>query len=446
MPDHIIKLKGKPFYFAALNVPVDVQELLGKKSYKKSLKTDHRPTAVKLAKPIVALWQKQIDTARQGKVSVVSDKIEQLKKLLIELKDDISAAEGTDEHLNLSHAQAAIKNEVAELLNTDINEASEPEKIAYLTAIGERISFDDGLEEYLDKIDLTEMSKDLRRHCVLLFTEFVDGKTLDTITKDDVLKFQTHLEETTTLMPRSIKNKLSTLRLYYKQRFPKRNNIFADITYKPNKTRKADKRRAITVDELKTIRDVLVARSNNPKNKTLLHIVDILRFTGARINEVCSLKVENISLSDRTINITNAKSDAGDRLLPIHNDLLPLIEHLVATSKDGWLINSDAQNKYGLRSGCYSTRFGRIKKELGFDERVVAHSIRKLAATLMERGNVPMNHAAQFLGHEKVGVLSFSLYSDGIDMEQMRKVADVVADGQKAITPRMITEIKQLGS
>ena len=51
-------------WYAVLNVPTDAQEALGRKRFRVSLKTRDKKVAERLAKPIVAEWQRQVALAR----------------------------------------------------------------------------------------------------------------------------------------------------------------------------------------------------------------------------------------------------------------------------------------------------------------------------------------------------------------------------------------------
>lgn len=52
----------------------------------------------------------------------------------------------------------------------------------------------------------------------------------------------------------------------------------------------------------------------------------ILLYSGLRISELLELKNENVDLENRTMNITKSKTQAGIRIVPIHDKIFPLIE------------------------------------------------------------------------------------------------------------------------
>jgi integrase len=115
--------------------------------------------------------------------------------------------------------------------------------------------------------------------------------------------------------------------------------------------------------------------------------------------------------------ITDSKTDAGIRQVPIHPTLVPLVAKMTKESTDGYLVPSKAGGQYGVRSDPYSKRFGRLKGSMGFGPGHVFHSIRKTVATLLEQADVKEGIAADILGHEKK-TLSYGLYSSGSSMAQ----------------------------
>ena len=61
----------------------------------------------------------------------------------------------------------------------------------------------------------------------------------------------------------------------------------------------------------------------------------------------------------------NAKSEAGWRTIPIHNDIKQVIARLIETATGQYLISGLSFNKYGDRSNAIGKRFGKLKKDLG---------------------------------------------------------------------------------
>ena len=142
-------------------------------------------------------------------------------------------------------------------------------------------------------------------------------------------------------------------------------------------------------------------------------------YTGARIEELCQLRVEDVVVEDkcRALRITKSKTQAGTRLVPIHPSISDLVDKLVTTSRDDFLIFSKSKNQYDERSTGLSRRFGRLKSSLGYGPALVFHSLRKTVTTKLEQAGVPEGVAADIVGHEKQ-TITYGLYSGGTSMAQ----------------------------
>ena len=92
-------------------------------------------------------------------------------------------------------------------------------------------------------------------------------------------------------------------------------------------------------------------------------LIDIGRRTGMRLEEICSLKVVDVA-ADR-IRVTQAKTDAGVREVPIHPELAPLMARLCEASRGGFVLAGESADRYGRRSHRLARRFTALKKASG---------------------------------------------------------------------------------
>ena len=150
-------------------------------------------------------------------------------------------------------------------------------------------------------------------------------------------------------------------------------------------------------------------------------------YTGARREEIGQLKLNDYNPINNTITISDAKTDAGNRVVPIHPKLSPLFSKLTnSTNPNEYLFKSLTTDQYEKRTDALGKRFGRAKKKLSFDKRYVFHSIRKTVATLLEQADIPENVCCDIVGHEKSATLSYGLYSGGTSLEQKRNAVDKI--------------------
>jgi integrase len=149
-------------------------------------------------------------------------------------------------------------------------------------------------------------------------------------------------------------------------------------------------------------------------------IIALGAYTGARINELACLKVSDITEA-QSFKITDSKTRAGIREIPIHPAIESLVERLKKDATTAYLIPSESENQYDDRGDAVGKRFGRLKKYLGFTARSqVYHSIRKTLITLIENAGVSEGVAADIVGHEKQ-TMTYGLYSMGSELEIKRE-------------------------
>jgi integrase len=103
--------------------------------------------------------------------------------------------------------------------------------------------------------------------------------------------------------------------------------------------------------------------------------IKIAAYSGARIEGVSQLQAANIRVEPGTgIQFMKMadKTAAGERFVPVHPAISRLLDKLITDAgDDGYLIYSAAKNKYGERSQSLGKRLGRLKADLGFDDRYV---------------------------------------------------------------------------
>ena len=196
------------------------------------------------------------------------------------------------------------------------------------------------------------------------------------------------------------------------------------------KTAAKEKRLAFTVADIRKIeaelRNKAMSNKADDQDRALYDVFTFAIYTGARREEIGKLKIG--SIANDIITIEDAKSHAGNRLVPVHSKLKPLLARLSEGRSDNdFLFRKLTTAKYGHRTDAIGKRFGRIKKALGYDSRYVFHSIRKTMITRLEQSNVPENVTSDIVGHKKIAGLSYGLYSTGTSIEQRRDAIEMVS-------------------
>lgn len=180
----------------------------------------------------------------------------------------------------------------------------------------------------------------------------------------------------------------------------------------PKKTH--DRREAWSREEAVVLLGAAVKRGD----RRLAAAVALASCSGARIEELCSIKVEDAE--ETHFHIREGKTRAAERTVPVHPLIAPVIRMLKATSTDGFLLSGYRENARGERSVALSQQFSTLKTELGFGQTHNFHSFRRTVATQLDDAGVPKQHAARILGHAEKG-MTFGLYSAGARLETLRE-------------------------
>jgi integrase len=431
MPSYYRKPKGQRYYIAILDVPQDVRKILGKTQFKKSLRTEDEKTAARLSAQIVPKWEEQIQAARKHPQSEAAKVLEEHRRLVRSLKEQIAKAKTDADWNNLTETLGVIENEIQDIVEAKFPDDEDSASMAYKLVTGKLTELTgETLNRYLKTSTTTEKTKDDIRRSVIIFSEH--EAIAQRVNKDSVAAFVRAMLDAKKAKG-TIKKRLSYLGGYWEwlrdyervlnaeAQNPFRGVRIGNGTNGGGKAARSTERKPFTVEDLQKLHEAMLRQSNRRGEADMLNVFLIACYTGMRIEEACRLTTQSIDLDRQTITVLDAKTKAGDRVIPIHSRLLPLIKRLTATaSPSGLLIDTGSQNKFGNLSDPISKRFGRLKTSLGYDGRFVFHSIRKTVATLLEQAGVPEGIAADVLGHEKQ-TMSYGLYSGGSSLTQKRE-------------------------
>lgn len=190
----------------------------------------------------------------------------------------------------------------------------------------------------------------------------------------------------------------------------------------------------LTDDELKTIFEA-TERFKGHNTEHYKYLLPRLGYvTGCRIEELCSLKCNQVITNPETnityIEVLDGKTDNAKRKIPLHDwvaDEVVAQRNKVIT---GLLFPTlTTQRNDGKHGDKVSKWFGRLKRDHGMTQRSTAfHSFRVHVATNLERGNVPESTAVWILGHTRNLSLSYGLYSKGMDLKQLMEAILVITE------------------
>lgn len=123
----------------------------------------------------------------------------------------------------------------------------------------------------------------------------------------------------------------------------------------------------------------------------------ILIYTGLRIGELLAMKGDTIYL-DKGYMVGGSKTEAGkDRVIPLHNKIIPLIERNLENNYLVYSKRGGAFTYNGIRS-----RFEKLMKEFGMNHKI--HDTRKTAVSIMHTAGIPIETVRMIVGHSAKGV------------------------------------------
>jgi integrase len=387
--------KRRNLWYAKLTVPLRAREKIGKLRFFKSLGTPDKREAERLSAPLLAKWRAEIRQA-EGDTNAVSDEAQRWK-------DALSQATGKE-------------RETLELVlldgveNMETKEGYESAKTFYDLATGISTLSASHFEAWKSQLTLApktidQMVKDVQ----LLLGHF---RTLEVITKKSIKAWLDALSAKGSSQS-SLKRIITNSRNYWRhlqtvEAVPPEIDPFFKVLAITKAVKNNGSGSWVPFEAAEVV--TLWTDAQQKQDQTLADLIAIAAHTGARIEELCSLRVSDVK--PHAFKIIDSKTIAGIREVPIHSDLRHLMERLKKASSDGYLLSGLTLNKYGDRSNAIGKRFGRLKSAQGFAEAHVFHSIRKTLTTLLENAGVPEGVSADIVGHEKK-TITYGLYSGG---------------------------------
>ena len=205
----------------------------------------------------------------------------------------------------------------------------------------------------------------------------------------------------------------------FKQQHQEQANPFENHDFEEIRGVRKKERKAFSVGDIQKLHQSAQA---DPRRQALADLIVLWAYTGARIEELCQLKTDDIVTEDgvQCLFIRDGKTRNAERIVPVHKDLKPLIKRLEKDAEGEFILPSSGKDKYGKRSASLGKQFGRLKKDLGYGGEHVFHCLRKSFITFLQNNEVPGLTIASIVGHE-TGTITFDVYSAGPNAKQKLK-------------------------
>lgn len=419
--------RRRNLWYALLTIPEDVREKLGKLRFIQSLGTPDKAEAMILAAPLIGKWKAMIREAR-GATNAVTEEANRWKRNFAE-----------QIIIDREHGDHGAGVDVLEDLLRERTEAlakAQGEAVAdsfHGVVTGRLIPSGIHQAEWAAQLDVIPKTKDqMVKDLPLLIAQF---PAIQDINKSSVKKWIDALRAEGK-SPATLDRILCAARNYWKY-LQAHDVVPVELTpfkgvldlgkVAETKAKKRGKVTNLPYDPKEVVslhKAALKGWGARPSpDHDLAALIKLGAYTGARIEELCSLKVSQIKKN--SFHIGDAKTSAGIREVPIHSKLIPLVDSLKAKSTDGYLLSGLTFNKYDDRSNAIGKRFGRLKEALGLGPSHTFHSFRATVITQLENADVSENLAADIVGHEKPRI-TYGLYSGGATLEVKREALEKV--------------------
>jgi integrase len=409
LPRHLQKRYRR--WYAVLEIPKELRHQFGKARFFQTLETESLGVAERRVLPIITAWKREIAEARGDPVD---DDAAFWRRKLRNTSNEKQRRQILEEIDFAAWEIGAINVE-----NIGDPPSSAPEaRQFYASATGQRTAFTDHLDEWLSSSQSTAKTKDMQSADVIRFAR--EFRSFQDVSRAEVRRWVVKRINEDGIAPSTVQRTLSGLRSYWRylqtmELVDEDHEPFSnlDVVRRNKHATQKSARQPFQGKDVLSLHGAAIKLGD----AQLADLIHLAMYTGCRIEELCSLKVAQVK--DDYFSISDAKTKAGWRDVPIHMELVGTIERLVANSRDGRLLSGLSVNKYGDRSNAIGKRFGRLKTSMEFGPQFVFHSIRKTVVTILENAGVAENIVADIVGHEKP-TMTYGLYSGGVSLSVKR--------------------------
>ncbi|MEM1173865.1 MAG: tyrosine-type recombinase/integrase [Pseudomonadota bacterium] len=411
MPTSYLKQRGRSYY-ARVTLTPEQAKALGKTEIVRALGTRDRAEAKKrLPAKIVEIQdevQAELDADRLLPHSI--DWLEAKMNLLIDSyrRKEIDAEEFSEQEEILLDTHFVAKGR-QQGINTNVERDDvrmtdeENRRVSGLIAKGQgKLVLSIAVEEYLDTIrpELAEKTVTNKRVTLDAFSKWAGDVTVDRIKKPMVAQYLRDVLKQNGRSRATVVKDLSHIgSLWSHYLIPNGQadtNPVTGLAASLPKTKRGQKavREAWTDEQ---IIDLLIGLSSDARYRELQIAALLFLYTGMRRQELIDVTTDRVR--DGGIEISEGKSGAALRTVPVHPTVGPLVDLLVEESEDGFLlpIKRTAKNV----GDAFGKRFGEAREKLGLSARYLdLHAFRHSFTTAARNSGIPEHLAAILDGHE----------------------------------------------
>lgn len=179
----------------------------------------------------------------------------------------------------------------------------------------------------------------------------------------------------------------------------------------PNKTNRAP----FTHEEIEKI-------WKNEKSNEYISIILMLIYSGVRVSELLDLKKADVHLDEKWFYVSQSKTTAGIRAVPIADKTMPFFEKWYNKNDCEYLL-STPEGGHFLYRNYYDSYFMPIIKEMGMEHK--PHDTRHTCISLMAEAKIYQTIIKKIVGHSGTQTLTEKVYTH-LDIKELLDAINLI--------------------
>lgn len=399
-----LKRRGQA-WSVVVGIPRPLQEAAGRKHFVQALHTRDLAAADRLKHHWVSEFKRRIDALRRG----TGDPDRELFEAAMKFRDLLSRTRGrfsmTPDGERISEHEEALSTLLDRAQEIADEDPSAAERF-FATATGAATPIASLWPQWLNESEYAAHTKVQHTQAVREYLEWAGTHaTIEEADKRKAGQYVSHVLQSAASRL-TIRRKLTSIRTFWRwceQRGLLEKNPWVGITIKAKVT--------VTRDALDD--ETLLKLLRAPAKEPIYSLLRIGLLTGCRIEELCSLKADNVDCREDGwwLAIEGGKTEAARREVPVHRLLDPIIARLKATGTE-YLFDLP-EGPWGKRGAYTSKVYGRWRRRIGVTEaRADFHALRNTFIAMMEGEGVPEPTVKLLVGHKRAS-MTYGRYSKG---------------------------------
>lgn len=235
--------------------------------------------------------------------------------------------------------------------------------------------------------------------------------------KDSITQYIYYLHEN--FKPKSVRRKMASLKAF--ARYLCRNDIISVNPFDKIGTNFKEPLRLprtipahVIESILRVVHNKINSASDNQKQVAIRNaaVIELLFATGARVSEICSLKIDDVDLIAKTIKIFGKGSK--ERIIQVENDdVLSILQWykdmcLVDIGKEEYFFLNNRKKRLSEQS--VRTIIRNLEKQVNSSIHITPHMFRHSVATMLLEEDVDIRYIQKILGHSSITTTQIYTY------------------------------------